>query len=46
MAVPVVDVGEMWVTVGDYLVNVSVGMRLSGRVIRSMGMLVMRVVSV
>ena len=46
MTVPVVDIREMWVTVGDCLVNVSVGMRLSRRVIRGMGMLVMRVVSV
>jgi hypothetical protein len=44
--VTVVDVREVWVTVGERLVNVSMGMRLTGRVIRCMGMLVVSVVSV
>ena len=46
VAVAVVDVREMWVTVCERLVAVGVGMRITGRIIRSMGMLVMRVVAV
>ena len=43
MSVPVVDVREVRVTVGERLVNVSVRMRITKRIIRGMGMLVMSV---
>ena len=46
MPVAVVDIREVWVTVRERLVNVSVGMRIPGRVIRCMGMPVVSVVSV
>ena len=46
MPVAVVDVREVWMTMGEPLVNVRVGMRISARIIRCMGMLVMSVVSV
>jgi len=44
--VAVVDVREVGVTVRELLVNVGMSMRIPGRVIRCMGMLVMSVVSV
>ncbi len=46
MSVAVVDVGVVRVAVRERLVNVSVVMLIPGRVIRRMGMLVVRVVGV
>jgi hypothetical protein len=46
MPVAVVDVWVVWVTVRERLVDVSVGMRIPGRIIRCMGMLVVSVMSV
>ena len=46
MPVAVVNVREVWVIVGERPVHVSVGMRITRRVIRCMGMLVVSVVSV
>ena len=44
--VTVVDVREVWVIVRERPVHVSVGMRITGRIVRCMRMLVMSVVSV
>jgi hypothetical protein len=46
VTVAVVDVREVRVTVPEWFVNVSVGMRITWRVIRCMGVLVVSVVSV
>lgn len=46
MPVAVVDVREVQVTVRQCLVGVRMGMRIAGRVLRCMGMLVVSVVSV
>lgn len=46
MPVTVVYVGEVWVTVGERFVNVSVGMRITRWVIRCMRMLMMSVMDV
>ena len=46
MLVTVVDVREVWVIVRERPVHVSVGMRITGRIVRCMRMLVMSVVSV
>jgi len=44
--VPVVDVREVRVTMGERLVNVSVSVRITKRIIRGVGMLVMSVMGV
>ena len=46
MPVTVVDVREMRVTVGERLMNVGMGMGIARRIVGSMGMLVVSVVSV